>query len=206
MTGDEWWWTHLERKGCLWGDEVMWKRAWKDRRTTQNVEYSTIPKYTKYTEYTKYTKYTKYTTYSTIAFYIHCHIYMFHDFCSLVAQSLASALWCGVQTCAILCTAPVGNLDKRNLASALWCGVQITLLLVPLKSWRGGRYIQNIYKIYTAYIQLSLLVKFFLHCDFKHFAFDVSQILVRLKKTGYNGTTGERANGYIPVLGQITQG
>ena len=152
MTDDEWWWTHLERKGCLWGDEVMWKRAWKDRRTTQNVEYSTIPKYT---EYTKYTKYTKYTTYSTIAFYIHCHIYMFHDFCSLVAQSLASALW---------------------------CGVQITLLLVPPKSWRGGKYIQNIYKIYTAYIQLSLLVKFFLHCDFKHFAFDVSQILVRLKK------------------------
>ena len=29
---------------------------------------------------------------------------------------------------------------------------------------------------------MSLLVKFFLHCDFKHFAFDVSQILVRLKK------------------------
>ena len=126
MTDDEWWWTHLERKGCLWGGEVMWKRAWKDRRTTQNVEYSTIPKYTKYTEYTKYTKYTKYTTYSTIAFYIHCHIYMFHDFCSLVAQSLASALW---------------------------CGVQITLLLVPPKSWRGGKYIQNIYKIYTEYIK-----------------------------------------------------
>ena len=29
---------------------------------------------------------------------------------------------------------------------------------------------------------MYLLVKFFLHCDFKHFAFDVSQILVRLKK------------------------
>ena len=53
---------------------------------------------------------------------------------------------------------------------------------------------------------MYLLVKFFLHCDFKHFAFDVSQILVRLKKTGYNGTTGERAKGYVPVLGQITQG
>ena len=65
----------------------------------QNVEYSTIPKYTKYTEYTKYTKY---TTYSTVVFYIHCNIYMFHDFCSLIAQNLASALWCGVQTCTIL--------------------------------------------------------------------------------------------------------
>ena len=32
---------------------------------------------------------------------------------------------------------------------------------------------------------MYLLVKFFLHCDFKHFAFDVSQILVRLKKTGF---------------------
>ena len=96
MNDDDWWWMMVNtprKKGCLWGDEVMWKRAWKARRTTQNVEYSTIP---------KYTKYTKYTTYSTIAFYIHCHIYMFHDFCSLVAQSLASALWCGVQTYAIL--------------------------------------------------------------------------------------------------------
>ena len=89
MTDDEWWCTHLERKRCLWYDEVMWKRAWKDRRTTQDVQYSTIvlytlhstivlyilytlhstivlytyiPKYTKYTEYTKYTKYTKYST------------------------------------------------------------------------------------------------------------------------------------------------
>ena len=59
-------------------------------QNVQNVEYSTIPKYTKYTEYTKYTKY---TTYSTIVFYIHCNIYMFHDFCSLVEQNLASALW-----------------------------------------------------------------------------------------------------------------
>ena len=50
---------------------------------------------------------------------------------------------------------------------------------------------------------MYLLVKFFLHCDFKHFAFDFGQTE---KKTGYNGTTGERANGYIPVLGQITQG
>ena len=44
------------------------------------------------------------------------------------------------------------------------------------------------YRIYTKYIQniskMYLLVKFFLHCDFKHFAFDVSQILVRLKKLG----------------------
>ena len=173
MTGDEWWWTHLEKKDVCevmrWCEKELEKIVVQHKiynifypssiytaiQNVQNVEYSTIPKYTKHTEYTKYTKYTKYTTYSTIAFYIHCHIYMFHDFCSLVAQSLASALW---------------------------CGVQITLLLVPLKSWRGGRYIQNIYKIYTEYIQLSLLVKFFLHCDFKHFAFDVSQILVRLKK------------------------
>ena len=39
-----------------------------------------------------------------------------------------------------------------------------------------------------------------------------SQILVRLRKTEFriktrfSGTIGERANGYIPVLGQITQG
>ena len=126
MTDDEWWCTHLERKRCLWYDEVMWKRAWKDRRTTQDVQYSTIVLYTlhstivlyilytlhstivlytyipKYTKYTEYTKYTKYTTYSTVVFYIHCNIYMFHDFCSLIAQNLASALWCGVQTCTIL--------------------------------------------------------------------------------------------------------
>ena len=29
---------------------------------------------------------------------------------------------------------------------------------------------------------MYLLVKFFLQCDFKHLAFDVSQILVRLRK------------------------
>ena len=39
-----------------------------------------------------------------------------------------------------------------------------------------------------------------------------SQILVRLRKTEFriktrfSGTTGERANGYIPAFGQITQG
>ena len=135
MNDDDWWWMMVNtprKKGCLWGDEVMWRRAWKDRRTTPNVEYSTIPEYT---EYTKYTKYTEYTTYSTIAFYIHCHIYMFHDFCSLVAQSLASALWCGVQTCAILCTAPVGNLDKRNLASARFSGIGRRISRPHIATW-----------------------------------------------------------------------
>ena len=40
---------------------------------------------------------------------------------------------------------------------------------------------------------MYLLVKFFLHCDFKHFAFDVSQILVRLKKkTEFRIKTGFR--------------
>ena len=39
---------------------------------------------------------------------------------------------------------------------------------------------------------MYLLVKFFLHCDFKHFAFDVSQILVRLRKTEFRIKTGFR--------------
>ena len=46
---------------------------------------------------------------------------------------------------------------------------------------------------------MYLLVKFFLHCDFKHFAFDVSQILVRLKKTGFRIKKQRR----LP-LGRIT--
>ena len=90
-------------------------------QNVQNVEYSTIPKYTKYTEYTKYTKY---TTYSTIVFYIHCNIYIFHDFCSLVEQNLASALWkAGFRPVHFFCTANIGNLDKQNLASARTCHV-----------------------------------------------------------------------------------
>ena len=42
---------------------------------------------------------------------------------------------------------------------------------------------------------MYLLVKFFLHCDFKHFAFDVSQILVRLKKLGITGLLEKEQKG-----------
>jgi hypothetical protein len=111
MNEDDWWWmmVNTPRKKRMfvswWGDvkESLRRSSYNTKCTifypssiytaiqnVQNVEYSTIPKYTKYTEYTKYTKY---TTYSTIVFYIHCNIYMFHDFCSLVEQNLASALW-----------------------------------------------------------------------------------------------------------------
>ena len=72
------------------------------------------------------------------------------------------------------------NLDKHNLASARFSGIGRRISRPHIATWGSDnallgstqimmrwwvytKYIQNIYKMY-------LLVKFFLHCDFKHFA------------------------------------
>ena len=103
MTDDEWWWTHLERKR-------MFVRWWGDvKKSLKRSSYNTkcrIFHHTKiykiYRIYRIYKIYKIYNIFYRSFFYIHCNIYMFHDFCSLIAQNLASALWCGVQTCTIL--------------------------------------------------------------------------------------------------------
>ena len=205
MTDDEWWWTHLERKRCLWYDEVMWKRAWKDRRTTQDVQYSTIVLYTlhstivlytyipKYTKYTEYTKYTKYTKYSTIVLYTLQYLHVPWFLQPYWTKSSLSALISGVQTCTILlhckCWEPWQAKSSRSTFQWAWKieslgrtlprGVQIMLCLVPPKSWWGGGYIQNIYRIYTKCI---CLWSFFCIVTSNT---SPSQILVRLRKTEF---------------------
>ena len=119
MNDDDWWWmmVNTPRKKKMfviwWGDvkESLKRSSYNTKCTifypssiytaiqnVQNVEYSTIPKYTEYTEYTTYTKYI-----FTIVFYIHCNIYMFHDFLQPGwTKSSLSALISGVRTCTIL--------------------------------------------------------------------------------------------------------
>ena len=138
----------------------------------QNVQYSTISKYTKYTKY------------FTIVLYTLQYLHVPWFLQPYWTKSSLSALISGVQTCTILlhckCWEPWQAKSSRSTFQWDWRpprGVQIMLCLASPKSWWGGGYIQNIYRIYTKYIQniykMYLLVKFFLHCDFKHFAFDV---------------------------------
>ena len=163
----------------------------EDRRTIQNVQYSTISKYTKYTKYTKY---------STIVLYTLQYLHVPWFLQPYWTKSSLSALISGVQTCTLLlhCKYWEPWQAESSLSTHMPRGVQIMLCWVPPKSWWDGRYIQNV-----------SAVKFFCIVTSNTLP---SQILVRLRKTEFkiktrfSGTIGERANGYIPVLGQITQG
>ena len=161
---DEWWWGDVK--------ESLKRSSYNTRCTIfyhssiyiaiqniQNVEYSTIPKYTKYTKYTKY---------STIVLYTLQYLHVPWFLQPYWTKSSLSALISGVQTCTILlhckCWEPWQAKSSRStfqwdwkiesLGRTLPRGVQIMLCLVPPKSWWGGGYIQNIYRIYTKCICL----------------------------------------------------
>ena len=105
--------------------------------------------------------------YHSSIYTLHCNIYMLHDFYGLYSTKSSPRLLNGVQICKILlrrkCWEPWQAKSSRStfqwdwkigsLGRTLPRGVQIMLCLVPPKSWWGGGYIQNIYKIYTEYIQ-----------------------------------------------------
>ena len=189
MTDDEWWWTHLEKRMFVrwWGDvkESLKRSSYNTKCTIfyhssiyiaiqniQNVEYSTIQKYTKYTKY------------STIVLYTLKYLHVPWFLQPYWTKSSLSALISGVQTCTILlhrkCWEPWQAKSSRSTFQWDWkieslgriatWGSDNALLgstQIMMRWWVYTKYIQNIYKMY-------LLVKFFLHCDFKHFAFDVS--------------------------------
>ena len=150
-------------------------RVWKDRRTIQNVQYSTIVLYTlQYKIYKMYNilpyqniRNIQNIQYSTIVLYTLQYLHVTWFLQPYWTKSSLSALISGVQTCTILlhckCWEPWQAKSSRStfqwdwkiesLGRTLPRGVQIMLCLVPPKSWWGGRYIQNIYKIYTEYIK-----------------------------------------------------
>ena len=79
------------------------------------------------------------------------------------------------------------GLEDGSLGRTLPRGVQIMLCLVSHISWIlrwGGGYVQNIYRIYT---ECTWFWSVFAMWHFQHLAFfffDVSHILIRLRKTG----------------------
>ena len=134
MNDDDWWWmmVNTPRK------KRMFVRWWGDvKKSLKRSSYNTKCRIFHHTRiYRIYKIYKIYNIFYRSFFYIHCNIYMFHDFCSLIAQNLASALWyAGFKPVQFFCTAPVGNLDKRNLASARFSGIGRRISRPHIATW-----------------------------------------------------------------------
>ena len=168
MNDDDWWWmmVNTPRK------KRMFVRWWGDvKKSLERSSYNTKCRIFHHTKI--YKIYRIYKIYKIYNIFYHSFLYTLqylHVPWFLQpgwTKSSLSALISGVQTCTILlhckCWEPWQAKSSRSTFQWAWKieslgrtlprGVQIMLCLVPPKSWWGGRYIQNIYKIYTEYIQ-----------------------------------------------------